>query len=286
MYQGCITSADSVFLFKGHERGTIPGTTRVFSVASDEWIEIETSLLKKVVRSGDIGRYEAMPSTLVLFPYDLRGNDAQLLESSVLRSSHPRAWKYLAAHRSSLESREKGAFRDDRWYRFGRTQNLGLWEQPKLMVPYMTQRLAAYFDERDHFYFINVTTGGYGITLKPEAGLSFDYLCALLNSSVLNFFFRETSTPFRGGYFAANKQYIEGLPIAGVDDAPVQKKIASLARQAVAARLDLAKTRSPQDQEAARRRIDSIDEDVDRLVYELYGLSREEIESVEAATRL
>jgi hypothetical protein len=285
IYQGCITSADPVFVFKKHERGTTPGTTSVFSVASDDLIEIETAVLKQVVRSGDIKRYEAEPSTLVLFPYEVRGNEARLLEPAALRSHHPRAWKYLSIHRPTLEAREKGAFRDERWYRFGRSQNLGLWEQPKLMLPYMTQRLAAFFDETDHLYFINVTTGGYGLTLKSDSSLTYDYLCALLNSSVLNFFLRETSTTFRGGYFAANKQYIEGLPIAGRVDPAAQQKVASLARQATAARRDLAKARSPHDQDAARRRIDAIDESIDRLVYELYGLSPDEIETVEAATR-
>jgi hypothetical protein len=285
MYQGCITSADPVFIFKKHERGAGSGLTRVFSVASDDWIELETALLKRVVRSGDIGRYEAQPSTLVLFPYEVRDNEARLLESATLRSLHPRAWKYLSEHRSTLETREKSAFRDEKWYRFGRSQNLGLWEQPKLMLPYMTQRLSAFFDEIDHLYFINVTTGGYGLTLKSDADLTYDYLCALLNSSVLNFFLRETSTTFRGGYFAANKQYIEGLPIAGRGDSAAQQKVASLARQAATARRDLAKTRSPHDRDAARRRIDALDESIDRLVYELYGLSPEEIEVIDAATR-
>ena len=61
-----------------------------------------------------------------------------------------------------------------------------LWEQPKLMIPYMITDLAAYLDRSDDFYFINVTTGGYGITSDERSG-SLAYLCGLLNSRLLNF---------------------------------------------------------------------------------------------------
>ena len=281
MYQGCITSADPIFLFKKHEPGRSSRTTRVFSVASDDWVDIETPLLKKVVRSGDIGRYEARPSTLVLFPYDVRDQEARLLETRELRSEYPKAWQYLSDHRATLESREKGAFRDQRWYRFGRSQNLGMWEQPKLMLPYMTQQLSAFFDETEHLYFINVTTGGYGLTLKPDAPLTYEYLCALLNSSLLNFFLRETSTPFRGGYIAASKQYIEGLPIAGLDDPEAQKQIGTLVRRTMALRRQLAAARSPHDQTALQRQADATDREIDRLVYRLFGFGAEEVATLE-----
>jgi hypothetical protein len=67
-----------------------------------------------------------------------------------------------------LESREKNAFKDAQWYRYGRNQNLGLWEQPKLLIPYMITKLSAYIDFNNHYYFINVTTGGYGITIDES----------------------------------------------------------------------------------------------------------------------
>ena len=39
--------------------------------------------------------------------------------------------------------------------------------------------------------------------------------------------------------------------------------------------------RSPQEQEMVKREIESTDSGIDRLVYELYGLSEEEIRIVE-----
>ncbi len=211
VFQGPITSADTVYLFKeaSHARGR---TTKVFSKQLGQEVELESKLLKRVVRSGEIGRYEANPTALVLFPYEIDGTEAQLLTAASLRDSFPLAWKYLLKNRKVLSAREDSAFDDARWYRFGRTQNLGLWEQPKIMVPYMVTRLAAHLDQEDHLYFVNVTTGGYGITVNPKK-LSLGALCAFLNSPILDFCLKRVSSNFRGGYFPANKQYLDQLPI-------------------------------------------------------------------------
>lgn len=216
MYQGPITSADTVFLFKQFNVKT-PHTTEVFSKELDEWVEIENTLLKRVVRSGDIGPYYARVEATVLFPYEVQDSEARLYNQSEMKKHFPLAWRYLNRNRELLEAREQGKFADSQWYRFGRTQNLGAWEQPKLMIPYMITNLAAYLDETEHLYFINVTTGGYGITTHGRFG-NLKYLCGLLNSRALNYYLKHISTTFHGGYYAANKQFIEQLPIALADD--------------------------------------------------------------------
>ena len=83
-----------------------------------------------------------------------------------------------------------------------------------------------------------------------------------------------------------NCQYIEQLPIRLInfsDSADVARhalmvalveSMLSLHRQAAAARL-------PQDKEMLQRQIEATDAQIDRLVYELYGLSEEEIKLVE-----
>ena len=214
-YQGPITSADTVYLFKDFKPGT-KGTTEVVSAQLGESTLLESAILKRVIRSGSIGRYSATPTALVLFPYEVKDREARLYTPKEMQDGFPRAWEYLNRNRDLLAGREKGKFRDAQWYRFGRTQNLGMWEQPKLMIPYMITELAAYLDREAGFYFINVTTGGYGITTNQKAG-SLEYLCALLNSRLLDFYLKRVTTTFRGGYFAANKQFIELLPIRPVD---------------------------------------------------------------------
>lgn len=283
MFQGCITSADSVFLFKGAMSGP-SSLRRVFSKSLDEEVEIESWILKRVVRSREIARYQSTPSALVLFPYELEGTAARLLTTRELRERAPRALRYLEQNRTALEAREAGQFRDSEWYRFGRSQNLGLWEQPKVMIPYMVTRLAAYPDQEGGLYFINVTTGGYGLTLREGWGPL--YVTALLNSRLLDFLFKMRSSNFHGGYHPANKQFIENLPIATATPTENCAKarisaLETLASQMVELRRKQASLRTTHDRARAVRQAEAVDAEIDRLVYELYELTPEEIAIVE-----
>jgi hypothetical protein len=254
-------------------------------------VELESALLKPVIRSGDIGRYYAEPRALVLFPYRLEKGQAILLSQKELKGKYPLTWAYLQVNKTLLAGRESGKFDDKEWYRMGRTQNIGMWEQPKVMVPYMITRLAAYPDENRNWYFVNVTTGGFGI-ISEDKGISLRYLAALLNSRLLDHLLKNISTSFRGGYFAANKQYIERLPIRRINfDDPAEKQqhdaIVTLVEEMLQLQKDYAQAeRAKEDRRhALKRHIDEVDAAIDRLVYELYGLTEEEIKIVEEGTR-
>ena len=288
IYQGPITSADSVYLFKEFAGGKRKSTTKVLSPELNEWVEIESGILKPVVRSGSINRYSVQPTALVLFPYEVKDCSARLLTPAEMRRDYPLAWDYVSRNKRLLENREKGKFKDPEWYRFGRTQNLGMWEQPKLMVPYMVTHLATYLDHTEGFYFINVTTGGYGIT-SADPTISLPYLCGLLNSRLLDFYFRSVTTPFHGGYFAANKQYIEQLPIRPINFSdPADKARHDKMVKLVDRMLELNKQKhagklAPSQVERVGREIAATDAEIDDLVYELYMITDEDRKIIERA---
>ena len=287
IYQGPISSRDPVYLFEKSRPGKKKGSTEVFSEELARWVSVESQLLKPVVRSGNIRRYRATPTALVLFPYEVKGPSARLLSPAEMKRGCPLVWTYLNQNKKVLETREKGKFKDPEWYRFGRTQNLGMWEQAKLMLPYMISELSAYLDEGEHYYFINVTTGGYGITSDGSSG-SLAYLCGLLNSRLLDFYLKRVSTNFRGGYFAANKQYVEQLPVRRIDfsdpaDKARHDRMVSLVQQMLDLHKQLAAAKAPADKERLERQIGATDPEIDRLVYDLYGLSEEEIAIIEGA---
>jgi hypothetical protein len=160
-----------------------------------------------------------------------------------------------------------------------------MWEQTKLMIPYMITDLATYLDEDDNFYFINVTTGGYGLTCDERSG-SLSYLCGLLNSELLNFYLKRVSTTFHGGYFAANKQYIEQLPIRTIDftspaDVARHDRMVGLVQRMLDLHKKLAAEQAPHVKTVLQRQVEATDKQIDALVYELYGLTDEEIAVVE-----
>jgi hypothetical protein len=150
----------------------------------------------------------------------------------------------------------------------------------------MVTRLAAYLDDTDGLYFINVTTGGYGIT-STDPAVSLSYLCGLLNSRLLDFYFKSVATTFHGGYFAANKQFIEQLPIRPIDFSdPADKARHDKMVALVERMLELNKRKhsgklAPSELDPIEREIAATDAEIDNLVYELYGITQEEREIIE-----
>jgi len=126
--------------------------------------------------------------------------------------------------------------------------------------------------------------GGYGVSLLPDAEIQYYYLLGLLNSSLLSMYLKSISTPFQHGYIALNRQYIEQLPIRTVnfsdaEDKARHEKMVSLVERML--ELHKSSPRTPGDKERVKREIESTDRAIDRLVYELYGLSEDEIRIVE-----
>jgi hypothetical protein len=183
-----------------------------------------------------------------------------------------------------LSGREHGKFRDTGWYQLY-PKNLDVWEQPKIMLPYMITQLSAYYDKTDMLYFVNVTTGGFGITLDEQYG-TMKYMTGLLNSKLLDWFMKQVSTNFHGGYFAANKQFLVQLPIRTIDFSdPAEKvqhdKLVSLVDNMLDLQKKHRESRMEQDKELYERQIRVVDAQIDGLVYDLYGMTAKEISTVE-----
>ena len=282
IFVGLQTSDDTVFVFKD-----VPSlksrTVSVYSKELKETVVVEGDLLKAVVRSGDIGRYSAHATAAVLFPYQVFGAKPALIPESRFQKAYPKTWAYLLRNKTLLAEREHGKFKANGWYQLY-PKNLGVWEQPKILVPYMITRLSAYFDT-ENCYFVNVTTGGFGLTIAPEHG-DMRYFTGLLNSRLLDWTMKKVSTTFHSGYFAANKQFLTQLPIREVNlndskDRTSHDKMVTLVDAMQTLHRRLAAAKSEAQKTVIQQQIDADDEEIDRLVYDLYGLSDEEIAIVE-----
>jgi len=273
MFVGLQTSADTVFLFKDDIK--VQGAlAKVWSKELDREVEVERALLKPVIRSGKIGRCWATPTAWVLFPYKRYERKLQLLSDAEMRKQFPCAWNYLSSNKRLLEEREHGKFAEEWWQLY--PKNLDLWEEPKIMLPYMITELAAFYDEGGN-YFVNVTTGGFGLRLC-NSELDVKYLTGLLNSHLLDWFLKKVSTTFHGGYFAANKQFLVQLPIRPIKFSDKAERAQHDAIVSLVERILAAKKKNPAADTSALER------EMDQQVYALYGLTPEEIQIVEESS--
>ena len=132
-----------------------------------------------------------------------------------MKARFPHAWVYLLKHEAALRSRERGAFDDDEWYRFGRNQNIDKQERVKLGVAQTVPGMRVFADVDGEFYFNNVRVNA----ILPNRADDLFFLLGVLNSKVIDAVFRRIAKPKGGGYFEANKQFIAPLPIPAADAA-------------------------------------------------------------------
>src|SRR5260221_1846244 len=137
----------------------------------------------------------------------------------------------------------------------------------------LSRRIIATYDS-EQFYCLQSTNV---INLRPDndSNLALKFLLGILNSNCVNYFFRQR---FSGNNHIASNQLAQ-IPVPVADKARHDKLVSLVERM-----LELHKRspRMPQEKESLQREIESLDRAIDKLVYELYGLSEDEIRIVES----
>ena len=276
IFQGIIPGADKVYTVQLKQSRREKATC--FSRALEGEVELEMALLRPIISGPDVERFLFRSSEWrVIYPYDAATGQASLIPPKQLRSGYPLTTDYFEKTRKLLDRRDGGSAKGAEWYRYIRTQNIGLQPLPKLAVPRLVRSLKASYDDEGAVCLDNVDVGG--ITLPSSSQLSPFFLLALLNSRVVDFFFVRTAAPFRGGFRSANRQFIEQLPIRPINFTVPADRAEHDALVTLVERILKAKRADGAADTAALER------EIDERVYRLYGLTAEEIKIVEEASK-
>jgi hypothetical protein len=275
VFQGVVTGAD--YIYRLNDLGPHPDDPTLRRIARrDSGREgVEDELLRPVYGGRtDVRRFiSADASEVLLLPYGRPGRDSRfaLLNAATLGKSFPHGWAWLREHEAELRLRG-GDWTPHNWWGYSRRQNLEWFDEPKILVPYMIDHLCAHHD-KGHHYFVNVSTGGYGI---PDATVEDpDYLTALLNSRLLSWALRRYSRAFRGDWFAARKGNLVRLPIADAVEGE-RAAISGLFVQCQTTRQGVEDARSDADRSRAERLHRAATERFDRAVENLYAVTEVE----------
>jgi hypothetical protein len=154
---------------------------------------------------------------------------------------------------------------------------------PKLIVAGMTKRLECAPDLRGR-----MLAGKSTSIIISKVDLR--YLLGLLNSRLVNYYFATTygGNALQGGYLRIGPPQLKTIPIRTFDlgkktDKSANDRLMALVDQMLSLHKSLASAQSPASKESVRRQIDSTDYQIDRLVYDLYDLSDEEIKIIDEA---
>nr|MBA2616981.1 restriction endonuclease subunit M [Rubrobacter sp.] len=115
------------------------------------------------------------------------------------------------------------------------------------------------------------------------------YWLGILNSKIMWWFLKNTGNVLRGGYFRFKTNYLNPFPIRTIDfpdpdDVARHDRMVELVERMLSLHERLAGARIGRERTVIGHQIEATDRQIDRLVYELYGLTDEEIGLVEGAT--
>ena len=184
---------------------------------------------------------------------------------------------YLFPFKSVLQMRAT----KQEWYELQQPQfNYSkFFDTPKIVLPDIATEPRFALDDIGYY-------GATTIFFIPKRDL---YLLGLLNSKLGFVYFKQVCAALEGKnaiYFRFKRQYLHGFPIRPINfsdpaDKSRHDRMAELVERMLALHRQLAAAKLEHEQTALKRQIAATDRQIDQLVYELYGLSEEEIKIVE-----
>ena len=257
--------------------GIKTGLNKVFVInreTRDDLVARDASsaqIVKPVVGGRDVDRYRVAQTDSYLI----------LARRGIELDKYPAVGEYLAKSRDVLTpkrdrsakvGRKPGTYR---WYEL--QDAVDYWEafeQPKIIFPDISINPRFTIDTQG-LYGLNTTY----IIPSPDAAL-----LGVLNSRAAFFLFRQICAGLEGGgttYLRFFGDYLAGFPVPAMTD---KSNLGRLVNSMLAFQNRLSREQLPERREQLQREIDATDRQIDQLVYQLYGLTEEEIGVVEAAT--
>jgi hypothetical protein len=156
-------------------------------------------------------------------------------------------------------------------------------QTPKIIVAGMTKILECGVDIDGRFVAGKSTTVIFSIT-------DLRYLAGILNSRLVNFYYDATfgGDKLAGGYLRVGPPQLATIPLAMMNlDMPRDRlrhdRMVAMVNQMLQFHEDLASARTAHEKTLLERQIAATDRQIDTLVYELYGLTGDEIAIVEGS---
>jgi hypothetical protein len=269
IYRGILTGLNEAFV--------IDGDTRKRLVNADKK---SATLIKPFAMGRDVKRYGELGfSYLILLPKGWTARTQKNINAPEkwLEKTYPALYEHLSNYRAKAIKRQD---QGDYWWELRACEYYNVFEKPKIVFPTIQNR-SHFTIDRDGVYSNDKTT----IIATVD-----NYLLGLINSLLLDFFLKQIASTKQGGFYEYKPMYISQLPIRTIDfsdkkDKARHDKMVSLVEKMLELNKDLPKARTDVEQTRLKRQIAATDKQIDQLVYELYGLTEDEIRIVEGAEK-
>jgi type I restriction-modification system DNA methylase subunit len=206
--QGVKNTSDKIFMLKGEFKNDL---FIGYSEELNQEVEIEASIMMAVAKGRDIKRYDKLDiNYFQIYPHYFDGTKTVPYEESDFIIKFPRAYKYICEFKSFLiEKKIRYKTNPKYWYSLHRSREIEMFQTDKIVT--------ATIQNYPHFTIDNTKAltdaGGYSIVIKSKTDLTKEQLLPILNSKLMWFYIKNTSSVYSGGYFAFNTTFLNPFPV-------------------------------------------------------------------------
>jgi len=251
-------------------------------------LHLEKDALRQVIKGRDVRKYVSLSNLkLLIFPYGVQNEKFKIFTEEQL-DRYPNTRKYLNTNKDKLSHRiwfgKSAQELSGKWYGLMYLDAPNSFSKPHILTPSLSNK--SNFTIGNSSVFVTGTAGVTSIIPKEENGENILFLLGLLNSKLISLYIIKHSPVFSGGYYKFSAPYLKNIPIHPIDfskkiEKALHDKVVSLVDTMLGLQKSLAGARTPEEKKVYERQILAVDGQIDRAVYELYGLGEEEIGMVE-----
>ena len=246
----------------------------LYSEKLDQLFRVEKDFFKKMLKGGDVHRYETLDTeNYVFFPYtiDHKRDKADVVPLATLKKSFPLTFAYVQANEKDFKRREEGkAGKLKEWHAYLYPKNLTKFDQPKLSgmeICSSQVNLAVNADELCH------NTKVYSWVKKAFVETSYEYFLALFNSKLMWWFAYNTGDTLQGDARTFKTNYVNPFPLPKHVGHKLDEFFAKRVKHII-------------EQKRLKQDTTALESEIDVLVSKLYGLSWEQAKVVDPGLAL
>ncbi|MBN2771609.1 MAG: Eco57I restriction-modification methylase domain-containing protein, partial [Spirochaetes bacterium] len=230
-----------------------------------------SDVIKPLLKGKEIKRYAILQSEQKLiymyWHFPLKNNDNVTLSEAeeAFIMKYPNLYEYFLGFKNDLMARnkEETGIRYE-WYALQRcaASYYDNFEEEKIIWPLTADKWGFALDKNKFF----LSSGGFMLISKE---INLKYILAILNSKLMEFIFSQIGVKTAGGAYTLKKATIDELPLLVVPDSE-QRPFIDLVDKILGVK-----------KKELNANLDYLEYEMDHLVYQLYGLTEDEIEIVE-----
>ena len=245
-------------------------------------------LIPYAYRGAEVDRYLPVePDAVIIYPYrPAKDGSPELFPEAEFRKKFPRAFAHLESFKAALRNRQdsrKFYARGADWYRHLRAGSFNYIRPAKLALKGIALRCSVGL-LKEHTAFDGARCPC--VILDDVGKHSRNFFLGVLNSKLATVHLKAVCPPKLHGYIEFSARAVTGFPVRVINfsnpsDHARHDRLVGLVDKLLALTPNLRAAKTDAERHTLQNAVTATDQQLDALVYELYGLTEEEIRLVE-----